>query len=75
MWAAEFIAAQWYISDTEYYTPAVAWCKKKGCNLAISKAQFYDAMIQVSWPTELARVDRSMNGLPAYCRRKRCALV
>ena len=48
MLVAEFIAAQWYISDTEYYNPAVAWCKKKGCNLAITKAQFYDAMIQVS---------------------------
>ena len=45
---ADFIKAQWRVSDSEYFTPAMEWCKKIGCSLALTKAQLYDAMIQVS---------------------------
>jgi hypothetical protein len=45
----EFIKAQWTVCDQEYDVPAMRWCQKIKCNLAITKAQLHDALVNVSW--------------------------
>ena len=44
----EFIKAQWTVCHNEYDVPATRWCQKIKCNLAVTKAQLHDALVNVS---------------------------
>lgn len=59
----EFIKAQWTVCDAEYHEPAMKWCQKVNCRLAITKAQLHDALVNVSWtPAGWGRVGQGWVG-------------
>lgn len=44
---ADFINAQWTIAEQQYIEPSQVVCRQLKCQYALTKAQLYDALINV----------------------------